>query len=66
MRALAPGVRLFQPLIVPESVPQRLKPRREHGLAARLKPCPSYKEFFRSLFSPGGCFSSDPDFFRTL
>jgi hypothetical protein len=30
-------------LCVSESVPQRLKPRRQRAFAARLKPCPSYK-----------------------
>ena len=25
-----------------KTVPQRLKPIREHGFSARLKPCPSY------------------------
>jgi hypothetical protein len=35
-----------------KAVPQRLKPRVAERFTARLKPCPSCSEFFRSLFSP--------------
>jgi hypothetical protein len=55
---LAAEVRFFT--VIPcrhklgKNLPQGLKPSLLWLFTARLKPCPSYKAFFRSLFSQGG------------
>jgi hypothetical protein len=48
LRALAPEVRLLRPDAL-KSVPQRLKPRREHGTCGTAEAVPFVEAFFRSL-----------------
>ena len=56
--ALAAEVRFFPADITDESEKERTSGAKARRIfdqfAARLKPCPSQEEFFRSLFSPGG------------
>ena len=47
LRALAPEVRLLRPDAL-KSVPQRLKPRREHGTCGTAEAVPFVEAFFRS------------------
>jgi hypothetical protein len=49
-RSLWPAEGCVVPSVQHKSVPQRLKPSPDHGISARLKPCPSYRDAFSLSF----------------